>query len=196
MIDWTPLADLIEKHDRFMLTTHIRPDGDALGSEVGMAGLLRQKGKDVREHFRSAPFGWPQDAVDGALFVLLVAGNLRATINGQPAQAQKLPQSQVGVASFSVDVPPLNVQQRLDLLGEPCDRRRAKPRGALSHLLALLDGLELFARRLRHLRRLKDACDPGNRRRFRRCEGRDLRRVRDLFEGGLSGQRHAGRPIR
>lgn len=48
MIDWTPLADLVEKYDRFLLTTHIRPDGDALGSEVGMAGLLRQKGKDVR----------------------------------------------------------------------------------------------------------------------------------------------------
>src|SRR5215472_10580164 len=47
-IDWTPLADLIETHDRFLLTTHARPDGDALGSEVGMAGLLRQKGKDVR----------------------------------------------------------------------------------------------------------------------------------------------------
>ena len=47
-IDWSPLADLIETHDRFLVTTHVRPDGDALGSEVGMAGLLRQKGKDVR----------------------------------------------------------------------------------------------------------------------------------------------------
>ena len=47
-IDWVPLADLIETHDRFLVTTHVRPDGDALGSEVGMAGLLRQKGKDVR----------------------------------------------------------------------------------------------------------------------------------------------------
>ncbi|MFO0950378.1 MAG: bifunctional oligoribonuclease/PAP phosphatase NrnA [Isosphaeraceae bacterium] len=47
-MDWTPLADLIETHDRFLVTTHVRPDGDALGSEVGMAGLLRQKGKDVR----------------------------------------------------------------------------------------------------------------------------------------------------
>jgi bifunctional oligoribonuclease and PAP phosphatase NrnA len=47
-IDWTPLADLIETHDRFLVTTHVRPDGDALGSEVGMVGLLRQKGKDVR----------------------------------------------------------------------------------------------------------------------------------------------------
>jgi bifunctional oligoribonuclease and PAP phosphatase NrnA len=47
-IDWTPLADLIEKRDRFLVTTHVRPDGDALGSEVGMVGILRQKGKEVR----------------------------------------------------------------------------------------------------------------------------------------------------
>ncbi len=47
-IDWTPLSDLIAAHDRFLVTSHVRPDGDALGSEVGMAELLRQKGKDVR----------------------------------------------------------------------------------------------------------------------------------------------------
>jgi hypothetical protein len=73
-----------------------------------------KKGKDVQEHFRSPPFGWPKDAIDGALFVMLVAGNLRATNNGQSAQAS-LPQNQVGVVIFHVDVPPLNVQQRLDL---------------------------------------------------------------------------------
>jgi len=84
-----------------------------------------KKGKDVQEHFRSAPFGWPKDAIDGALFVMLVAGNLRATINGQPAQAT-LPQNQVGVASFYVDVPPLNVQQRLDL--KALFRKSASPR--------------------------------------------------------------------
>ena len=74
-----------------------------------------KKGKDIRDHFKTAPFGWPQDTIDGALFVMLVAGNLRATMNGQPALASALPQNQVGVASFYVDVPPLNVQQRLDL---------------------------------------------------------------------------------
>ena len=47
-IDWTPLSSLIETHDKFVVTTHVRPDGDALGSSVGMVGLLRQKGKDVR----------------------------------------------------------------------------------------------------------------------------------------------------
>ena len=74
-----------------------------------------KKGKEIREAFKSAPFGWPQDAIDGALLVMVVAGNLRATLNGQPVQASALPQNQVGVASFYVDVPPLNVQQRLDL---------------------------------------------------------------------------------
>ncbi len=73
-----------------------------------------KKGKDLRENFKAAPFGWPQDAVDGALFVMLVAGNLRATLNGQPAQAS-LPQNQLGTVSFYVDVPPLDVQQRLNL---------------------------------------------------------------------------------
>lgn len=47
-LDWSPLADLINSNTRFLLTTHVRPDGDALGSEVGLAGLLEQRGKDVR----------------------------------------------------------------------------------------------------------------------------------------------------
>jgi len=73
-----------------------------------------KKGKDIREQFRSAPFGWPQDAIDGALFVMLVAGNIRGMNNGQPVQAS-LPQNQIGVTSFHVDIPPLDVQQRLAL---------------------------------------------------------------------------------
>jgi len=73
-----------------------------------------KKGKDLRDNFKGAPYGWPQDAIDGALFVMLVAGNLRATNNGQPVQAT-LPQNQLGPVSFYVDVPPLDVQQRLNL---------------------------------------------------------------------------------
>lgn len=73
-----------------------------------------KKGKELRDNFKGAPYGWPQDAIDGALYVMLVAGNLRATVNGQPGNAS-LPQNQLGTASFYVDVPPLNVQQRLEL---------------------------------------------------------------------------------
>ncbi|OYV85010.1 MAG: phosphoesterase, partial [Planctomycetia bacterium 21-64-5] len=47
MIDWARFASLIHFHQRFLLTSHIRPDCDALGSELGMAGLLDALGKDV-----------------------------------------------------------------------------------------------------------------------------------------------------
>lgn len=47
-LDWTQLSRLIDAHDRFLVTSHVRPDGDSLGSEMGMAALLRQRGRDVR----------------------------------------------------------------------------------------------------------------------------------------------------
>ena len=48
VLDWSPLADLIGRHEKFLLTTHVRPDGDALGSEVGLAGILAYHGRDVK----------------------------------------------------------------------------------------------------------------------------------------------------
>ncbi len=68
-MDWTPLSTLIETYDRFVVTSHVRPDGDALGSEVGMVGLLRQKGKDVRAvNVSRTPPRYDFLDPDGALF--------------------------------------------------------------------------------------------------------------------------------
>ncbi len=46
-LDWERLIEIINTNQRFILTSHIRPDCDALGSELGMAGLLEQLGKEV-----------------------------------------------------------------------------------------------------------------------------------------------------
>lgn len=46
-VDWERFRQMIGSHQRFLLTSHIRPDCDALGSELGMAGVLRAVGKDV-----------------------------------------------------------------------------------------------------------------------------------------------------
>ena len=46
-IHWPQFIELIRSHDRFLLTSHVRPDCDALGSELGMAGVLEALGKDV-----------------------------------------------------------------------------------------------------------------------------------------------------
>ena len=42
------LHAFLAKHERVLLTTHINPDGDAIGSEVAFARLLRAQGKHVR----------------------------------------------------------------------------------------------------------------------------------------------------
>ena len=47
-IDWPSFIQIIHDNQSFLLTSHIRPDCDALGSELGMAGVLRALGKDVR----------------------------------------------------------------------------------------------------------------------------------------------------
>ena len=47
-INWPRFIDIIRSHERFLLTSHIRPDCDALGSELGMAGVLDVLGKQVR----------------------------------------------------------------------------------------------------------------------------------------------------
>ncbi len=46
-LDWEALQTILNTHQRFILTSHIRPDCDALGSEIGMAGILQAMGKEV-----------------------------------------------------------------------------------------------------------------------------------------------------
>ena len=47
-INWPAFVDIVNSHETFLLTSHIRPDCDALGSELGMAQVLEALGKDVR----------------------------------------------------------------------------------------------------------------------------------------------------
>jgi len=47
-LDWAHLLDLLRAAHRVVLTSHVRPDCDALGSELGMLGILEAIGKDVR----------------------------------------------------------------------------------------------------------------------------------------------------
>lgn len=45
--NWSRFAEIVRSKQRFLLTSHIRPDCDALGSELGMAGVLEALGKEV-----------------------------------------------------------------------------------------------------------------------------------------------------
>jgi phosphoesterase RecJ-like protein len=47
-IDWRPFVEVVQAPHRFLLTTHVRPDGDGLGSMLALAEVLERRGKDVR----------------------------------------------------------------------------------------------------------------------------------------------------
>ena len=47
-IDWSPFVDIVRPRKRFLLTTHVRPDGDGLGSMLALADVLQAQGKTVR----------------------------------------------------------------------------------------------------------------------------------------------------
>lgn len=89
LADWKPLEKLIAAKQRFVLTTHMNPDGDGLGSEVGLALYLQSQGKDVTvlndgavppnfeflaRLFPMQPFDetWAREVVDGAEVVILL----------------------------------------------------------------------------------------------------------------------------
>jgi phosphoesterase RecJ-like protein len=44
-LDWSPFVELVRRNQDFLLTTHVRPDGDGLGSVLALAEGLHQLGK-------------------------------------------------------------------------------------------------------------------------------------------------------
>lgn len=55
-IDWTPFVELVKRSQRFLLTTHVRPDADGLGSMLALAEILEKMDKQVRMVVAST---WP-----------------------------------------------------------------------------------------------------------------------------------------
>mgnify|MGYP003624958422 CR=1 FL=1 len=58
-------------------------------------------GNELRKHFGDAPFGWPQDTIDGALYAMLASGALTGTdATGQAVTAKSLDRSGLSQVNF------------------------------------------------------------------------------------------------
>src|SRR6266550_1687016 len=90
--DLTAVADAIREHDRFVLTTHENPDGDALGSLLAANLALEQLGKDtvmvlhgdapLPGEYGFMPLGelerrWPDDVAERVLLAVDCANESR-----------------------------------------------------------------------------------------------------------------------
>ncbi|MDQ3002261.1 MAG: BREX system P-loop protein BrxC [Fibrobacterota bacterium] len=74
-----------------------------------------QTGKAIREALEGSPFGWPRDAVDGALMVLHLTGHLRATYKGESLRSKELDQSKVSATEFRTEKVQLDTKAKLQL---------------------------------------------------------------------------------
>ena len=99
-----------------------------------------KKGAEIREYFEAPPYGWPRDAIDGALYVLLASGHVSATdAASQPIDAKSLERAKLTQTRFqreSVNVTPtqlIKIRKLFDAVGVPC-----QPKEELSRMPALL----------------------------------------------------------
>jgi len=76
------------------------------------------KGNDLASDLSNAPYGWPRDAIDGALLALLASGNIRAEKDGQALSGPKeLPPTQITKAVFYKEDEPPSMKERLAIKG-------------------------------------------------------------------------------
>jgi hypothetical protein len=86
-----------------------------------------KKGAEIRDNFEAPPFGWPRDAIDGALYALLAAGHLKATdAASKPVDAKSLDRAKLTQAHFqreSVNITPpqlIKIRSLFSTVGVPC----------------------------------------------------------------------------
>ncbi len=122
---WEKVLDRARKNDSQALEA-VSYKGDPDKHPV-CAAILKfiaggKKGSDIRDNFRAPPYGWPQDAVDGALYALLASGHLRALDAAHKAvDAKGLERNKLTQASFkpeSVTVSPVQLIQLRKLMQE------------------------------------------------------------------------------
>ena len=107
-----------------------------------------RKGSDLRSRFTGPPYGWSQDAVDGALIVLANAGLVRVTgDDGKPASLPDLPRQKLGKCTFRGETTIITIAQRMPVRGLLTDAGIAFENNQ-EHLVltALLERLDAAAR--------------------------------------------------
>jgi len=92
--------------------------GDAANNPVckDVIGFITagKAGTDIRSNFLAPPYGWSQDAVDGALQTLLIAGLIRAQDDqGKPIDPRELERKAINKTNFRVEATTITTKQRI-----------------------------------------------------------------------------------
>ena len=77
-----------------------------------------KKGAEIRDNFESPPYGWPRDTIDGALYILLTTGELKARdMAHRPVDAKSLERSKLTQAFFEPESVNISPVQKIRIRG-------------------------------------------------------------------------------
>ena len=77
-----------------------------------------KKGAEIRDNFESPPYGWPRDTIDGALYILLTTGELKARDTAhRPVDAKSLERSKLTQAFFEPESVNISPVQKIRIRG-------------------------------------------------------------------------------
>ncbi|UIK12453.1 hypothetical protein LZK80_09480 [Rhizobium leguminosarum] len=115
----------------------------ALLAELGPG----RKGSYLRTKFTEPEYGWPQDAIDGALVVLANAGVIKVTgEDGKQVSLPDLPRSKIGVCTYRAETIVITIGQRMAARGLLAEAGVHFENGQEAYALsALLEKLETAA---------------------------------------------------
>jgi hypothetical protein len=75
-----------------------------------------KKGSEVRDRFKAPSYGWPQDAIDGALYSLLASGHVLALNNlGKQVDAKGLERRQITQCTFKPEIVTISPVQKIQI---------------------------------------------------------------------------------
>lgn len=89
------------------------PDKHAVAAEVLRFIGGGKKGTEVAAQYEKSPYGWPKDAIDAVIAVLLVSGHLSARLQGKAVGVAELDQRKTGQADYRIQHPVLTAAQKL-----------------------------------------------------------------------------------
>ena len=86
--------------------------------EILAFACSQRTGADIRKRFEGPTYGWSGDAVDGAIYTLLVSEHVRASASsGSTLSFKDLERSKIGLTKFIAETVPITPEQRIAVRG-------------------------------------------------------------------------------
>lgn len=89
------------------------PDKHPVCVEILRYSAAGKKGSEIRGNFEAPPYGWSRDAVDGAIFTLVLTEHLRcSTGNNVAVGIASLDRAKIGLHDFRAETVPVTAAER------------------------------------------------------------------------------------